>query len=69
MTHSGKTITFATDLLPQENNIYNLGDAQHLWNIYATAPTATPNTNNQQIATTEFVKKSIEIVDLRPQGG
>ena len=25
--HSGKTMTFAADLLPQEDGIYNLGDA------------------------------------------
>ena len=34
MAHSGKTITFATDLLPQENNIYSLGNNDQRWKIY-----------------------------------
>ena len=32
--HSGKTMTFAADLLPQEDGIYNLGDADQKWNIF-----------------------------------
>lgn len=37
MAHSGKTMTFATDLLPQENNIYSLGASDNKWaNVYAT---------------------------------
>ena len=34
MAHSGKTITFATDLLPQEDNTYNLGKADQAWKFY-----------------------------------
>lgn len=33
MAHSGKTITFATDLLPNEDNIYNLGSSGQRWKI------------------------------------
>lgn len=36
MAHSGKTITFATDLLPNEDLIYNLGNTNAKWNIYGT---------------------------------
>ena len=37
MAHSGKTMTFATDLVPQEDNIYNLGDSTDKWaDAYAT---------------------------------
>ena len=36
MAHSGKTMTFATDLLPNENNIYNLGNTNKQWKIYGT---------------------------------
>lgn len=31
MAHSGKTITFATDLLPHENNVYSLGSTSAKW--------------------------------------
>lgn len=34
MAHSGKTMTFATDLLPKENNTYSLGDSNQAWKIY-----------------------------------
>ena len=34
MAHSGKTITFATDLLPNEDGIYNLGNNDAKWKIY-----------------------------------
>lgn len=34
MSHSGKTMTFATDLIPQEDNIYHLGDNTHRWIIH-----------------------------------
>ena len=34
MAHSGKTITFATDLLPNEDNIYNLGTDSKRWIIH-----------------------------------
>lgn len=34
MVHSGKTITFATDLLPNEDGIYNLGNNDAKWKIY-----------------------------------
>ena len=34
MAHSGKSITFATDLLPQEDNTYKLGNTEHIWKIY-----------------------------------
>ena len=34
MAHSGKTITFATDLLPNENNVYNLGSSSQKWKIF-----------------------------------
>ena len=33
MAHSGKTMTFATDLFPNEDNIYSLGDSDHKWKI------------------------------------
>lgn len=37
MAHSGKTMTFATDLLPHEDEIYNLGNTDQKWNaMYAT---------------------------------
>lgn len=38
MAHSGKTITFATDLVPQEDNVYNLGDSSQRWKINGIAP-------------------------------
>ena len=34
MAHSGKTMTFATDLVPQEDNIYRLGYDNQRWKIY-----------------------------------
>lgn len=34
MAHSGKTMTFATDLVPQEDNIYSLGTDNLRWRIY-----------------------------------
>lgn len=36
MAHSGKTMTFATDLVPQEDNIYSLGagNPQKRWKIF-----------------------------------
>ena len=34
MSHSGKTMTFAIDLVPQEDNIYNLGNSSQRWKIY-----------------------------------
>jgi hypothetical protein len=34
MAHSGKTITFATDLLPNEDNIYSLGTVEQRWKIH-----------------------------------
>ena len=34
MAHSGKTITFATDLLPNEDNTYNLGSSSLKWKIF-----------------------------------
>ena len=34
MAHSGKTMTFATDLVPQEDNIYRLGNDNQRWKIY-----------------------------------
>lgn len=34
MAHSGKTMTFATDLLPNENNIYSLGSSSQKWKIF-----------------------------------
>lgn len=34
MAHSGKTITFATDLLPQEDNTYRLGNTNQRWKVY-----------------------------------
>ena len=34
MAHSGKTMTFATDLLPHEDGIYNLGNADQKWKIF-----------------------------------
>ena len=34
MPHSGKTMTFATDLVPQEDNIYSLGYNNQRWKIY-----------------------------------
>ena len=52
MAHSGKTMTFATDLVPQEDNVYHLGiDAPEPknWIIYGNvngnASTATTATN------------------------
>ena len=35
MAHSGKTITFGTDLFPQEDSIYKLGSSDKKWNLYA----------------------------------
>ena len=34
MAHSEKTMTFATDLVPQEDSIYNLGYSDQRWKIY-----------------------------------
>jgi len=34
MAHSGKTMTFATDLVPQENNVYSLGFDKKKWKIF-----------------------------------
>lgn len=34
MAHSGKTITFGTDILPLEDNTYKLGDIGQRWKIY-----------------------------------
>lgn len=34
MARSGKTITFATDLLPHEDGIYNLGNTNYKWKIF-----------------------------------
>ena len=33
MAHSGKTMTFATDILPEANDTYNLGNSTHKWKI------------------------------------
>ena len=38
MAHSGKTMTFATDLVPQEDNIYNLGKENLKWKIRGNLP-------------------------------
>lgn len=38
MAHSGKTMTFATDLVPQENNIYSLGKENLKWIIRGSLP-------------------------------
>lgn len=60
MAHSGKTITFATDLLPQENNTYYLGSTTQQWNIYGnlanTLPVAQGGTGS-----TSFTANSIII--------
>ena len=62
MAHSGKTITFATDLLPNEDNIYNLGTDGQRWKISGTDVTAnkvttfklaTPLTNGSRTAQVE----------------
>ncbi len=49
MAHSGKSITFATDLLPNENNTYYLGSSTATWKIYGnltgTATTASALSN------------------------
>lgn len=49
MAHSGKTMTFATDILPNEDNIYNLGTSDKKWKIFGAltgnADTATTATN------------------------
>ncbi len=34
MAHSGKTFTFATDVNPNANLIYNLGSTNAKWNLY-----------------------------------
>ena len=34
MASSGKTITFATDLLPHETDTYNLGNTNYKWKIF-----------------------------------
>ena len=34
MAHSGKTMTFATDLVPQDDDIYSLGYGNQRWKIY-----------------------------------
>ena len=51
MAHSGKTITFATDLLPHENNVYNLGDNTHKWKIYGEVAPLASKTYTNVIAT------------------
>lgn len=38
MAHSGKTMTFATDLVPQEDNIYSLGTDDLKWIIRGSLP-------------------------------
>ena len=38
MAHSGKTMTFATDLVPQENNVYSLGQDNLKWIIRGSLP-------------------------------
>lgn len=38
MAHSGKTMTFATDLVPQEDNIYSLGRDNLKWIIRGSLP-------------------------------
>ena len=35
MAHSGKSITFAADLLPQDDDVYKLGDVNKRWKIPA----------------------------------
>ena len=53
MAHSGKSITFAMDVFPNEDGIYKLGDTNKKWLIYGTmtgnADTATTLANSRTI--------------------
>lgn len=61
-------MTFGVNILPKDNTVY-LGNSSYKWNIESpnltgtpTAPTASVDTNNTQVATTAFVKS------VMPQG-
>ena len=51
MAHSGKTITFATDLLPNEDKVYNLGTNNQRWKIYGELQPLETKTYENVIAT------------------
>ena len=51
MAHSGKSITFATDLLPNEDKIYNLGTNNQRWKIYGELQPLETKTYENVIAT------------------
>lgn len=51
MAHSGKTITFATDLLPNEDNIYSLGTTGQRWKVYGDIKPIASKTYTNVIAT------------------
>lgn len=53
MAHSGKSITFAMDIFPNEDGIYKLGDTNKKWLIYGTM------TGNADTATTLATARNI----------
>lgn len=72
MAHSGKIMTFATDLVPQESDIYSLGDNDLRWRIYGNIqpiasqsyPAYTCSSNDGNKAVLFFGK--INITDSEP---
>ena len=66
MARSGKTITFATDLLPNEDGEYKLGDTNKNWKIYGAIQGGTDG----QVLKSDGTKSSwqdeykIEIIDI-----
>lgn len=66
MAHSGKTMTFATDLVPNETDTYNLGNANKQWKIHGTVQGG----QNGQVLKSNGTESSwedeykIEILDL-----
>ena len=56
MAHSGKTITFATDLLPNEDNTYSLGNNSYKWKNLYLSGNLSDGTNS--ITSTELITKT-----------
>lgn len=66
MAHSGKSITFGADLLPNEDNIYNLGTTNQTWKIFGTL---TGTATSWASATTVYVNLASSGTNSTLQGG
>lgn len=66
MAHSGKSITFGADLLPNEDNIYNLGTTNQTWKIFGTL---TGTATSWASATTVYINLASSGTNSTLQGG